>query len=48
MMKNELEELIEEHKENLDILDDISQQSFKSLYVSLLKNLIWIVDEVSE
>ena len=41
-MLESLNELIEDHKDNLDVLDELSPESFKWLYESLLKNLIVI------
>lgn len=44
-MKYELNELIEEHEFNLEALDELTPESFKNLYVSLLTSLIEIKNE---
>lgn len=41
----ELNELIEEHECNLEMLEYLTPESFKNLYVSLLTSLIEIKNE---
>lgn len=41
----ELNELLEEHRGNLEALDFLTPESFKNLYVSLVLSLIEIQEE---
>ena len=45
MMNEELNELINEHADNLEVLDCLSPESFKNLYISLVTNLLEITEE---
>ena len=40
-----LNELLEEHAPNLDVLDSLTLESFRNLYVSLVVSLIEIQEE---
>ena len=40
MNKERLEEILEEHKANIDAFEYISDESFKYLYKHLVENLI--------
>lgn len=44
MLEN-LNELINEHAENLEVLDCLTPESFKNLYVSLVTSLVGIQEE---
>lgn len=46
-MLESLNELIEDHKDNLEVLDCLTPESFKNLYVSLVTSLVGI-QEVEE
>ena len=44
----EIIELLEEHEPNLMVVDVLSSESFKNLYISLVENLIIILGDESE
>ena len=41
----EIIELLEEHEPNLMVVDALSSESFKNLYISLVENLIIILGD---
>ncbi|WP_162985589.1 hypothetical protein [Virgibacillus halodenitrificans] len=44
MMEERLEEILEEHKPNLEVLEHLSPDSFENLYFSLVSQLVEVLD----